>query len=179
MAFRPAREFLPSRLHHPSSADTNAGADNGDRRNHREEVAVESHCVHYGSTAAVAVAILTLTRWIGFDNLVLHEWRGSCHVAGVDCRIEITRSGSGVVVYLAGRLGHAQVPDLVASCARAGLPLRVDLSELIAADAVGIDALLRVRDMGAVLDNVPTYLQLKIDSLELERRSTPGQEDEP
>ena len=96
-------------------------------------------------------------------------WRASCEAVGVDCRLDVTRDATGAVVHLAGRLRHLQVPDLVETCVNAGLPLRVDLSQLISADAVGIDALIRVRDMGGVLDGLPTFLQLTIDSRTEER----------
>jgi hypothetical protein len=94
----------------------------------------------------------------------------------VDCRIDVVRGASGVVVHLAGRLRHVQVSDFIEACINAGVPLRVDLRELISTDAVGLDALLRVREMGAKLESVPTYLQLKIDGLARERRSKPGSE---
>jgi hypothetical protein len=94
----------------------------------------------------------------------------------VDCRIEVVRGTAGVVVHLAGRLQHVQVSDFIETCVKAGVPLRVDLRELISTDAVGLDALLRVREMGATLESVPIYLQLKIDSLARERRATPRSE---
>jgi hypothetical protein len=93
--------------------------------------------------------------------------------SGVDCRIEVVRGATSVVVHLAGRLRHVQVSDFIEACIKAGAPLRVDLRELISTDAVGLDALLRVREMGATLEGVPIYLQLKIDSLARERRATP------
>ena len=90
----------------------------------------------------------------------------------MDCRIEVVRGVPGAVVHLAGRLGDAQVPDFLEACASAGRPLRVDLSELISADAAGIDALRRVREMGVILDGVPGYLRLKIESLVRDTRAT-------
>jgi hypothetical protein len=41
----------------PSSADTNAGADNGDQRNYCGVVAIGSHCASYDSTGVVTVGI--------------------------------------------------------------------------------------------------------------------------
>jgi hypothetical protein len=103
----------------------------------------------------------------------VRTWPGSCGKLGVECRIEVVHGVLGVVVHLAGRLQHAQVPDFVETCAKVGKPLRIDLTELISADAVGIEALLRVREMGAVLDGVPEYLHLKIESLARERPPRP------
>lgn len=91
----------------------------------------------------------------------------------MECRIEVVHGVLGVVVHLAGRLQYAQVPDFVETCAKVGRPLRIDLTELISADAVGIEALLRVREMGAVLDSVPEYLHLKIESLARDRPPRP------
>jgi hypothetical protein len=91
----------------------------------------------------------------------------------VECRIEVADDAVGVVVRLAGRLGDAQVPDFVQICATAKKPLRIDLTELISADRIGLEALLRVRGMGAVLDGVPEYLHLKIESLAREQSGKP------
>ena len=42
--------------------------------------------------------------------------------------------------------------------------MELDLTELVSADAAGIDALQRIRDKGAQLVGVPGYIQLKLDS---------------
>jgi hypothetical protein len=91
----------------------------------------------------------------------------------VECRIELVDGVLGSVVRLAGRLRGAQVPAFVETCAKAGRPFRIDLSELVSADAVGLEALLRVREQGAMLDGMPEYLQLKVESLARERASKP------
>ena len=88
----------------------------------------------------------------------------------MECRIEVVHGVLGTVVRLAGRLGDVQVPDFVETCAKAPRPLRIDLSELVSVDAVGVDALLRVREMGAVFYGLSEYLHLKIESLARERR---------
>ena len=105
--------------------------------------------------------------------LAVCTWPDSCDGPGVECRIEVVRGVLGTVVRLAGRLGDAQVPDFVETCAKVAKPLRIDLSELVSVDAVGIEALLRVREMGAVFDGLPEYLHLKIEALARERRSGP------
>lgn len=51
------------------------------------------------------------------------------------------------------------------NCLAAGTPLRIDVSELFSADAVGMDALLRVRERGATFEGMPIHLQMKMDSL--------------
>jgi hypothetical protein len=81
----------------------------------------------------------------------------------VDCWIGVVTELDRRVVRLAGRLSVAQVPELLTACAYRG-PLDLDLTDLVSADAAGIDALQRVRSQGANLVGTPGYLQLKIDS---------------
>jgi hypothetical protein len=65
------------------------------------------------------------------------------------------------VVRLAGRLGEAQVPELLLACAEAD-PLVLDLSDLVSADAAGLEALRRVETRGATFVGVPGYIQLQL-----------------
>jgi hypothetical protein len=81
----------------------------------------------------------------------------------VDCWIGLDQEGDRSVVRLAGKLGAAQVPELLLACTREG-PLQVDLTDLVAIDAVGVEALQRVRARGAILIGAPGYIQLKLDS---------------
>jgi anti-anti-sigma regulatory factor len=88
----------------------------------------------------------------------------------VPCRIEVRRDDDRVVVHLAGRLSEAEVPDLLQACATSRKPPSLELDELVSADAVGIDALLRMRQKGARLVGLPEYLRLKLDTLARERQ---------
>ena len=106
-------------------------------------------------------------------RLPLCTWPGSCDAPGVECRIQVVHGVLGTIVHLAGRLGDVQVPDFVETCAKAARPLRIDLSELVSVDAAGIEALLHVRETGAVFDGLPEYLHLKIESLARERPPGP------
>jgi ABC-type transporter Mla MlaB component len=81
----------------------------------------------------------------------------------VDCWIGIATEGDRRVVRLAGRLSVAQVPELLTACAPGGA-LDLDLSDLVSADAAGVEALQRVRGQGATLVGTPGYIQMKIDS---------------
>ena len=65
------------------------------------------------------------------------------------------------IVRLAGRLGESQVPELLMACGEAG-PLELDLSDLLSADAAGLEALQRVQARGATLVGVPGYIQLQL-----------------
>ena len=85
------------------------------------------------------------------------------------CRIQIRREEGRAVVRLAGHLTGAQVPDLLAACAGGSDRARVELDELQSADVVGLDALLRVEERGAVLVGLLEYLQFELDALRRKR----------
>ena len=83
--------------------------------------------------------------------------------AVVDCWIGVTQEKDQRIVRLAGRLAEAQVPELLQACAGAEA-LQLDLTDLVSADAAGLEALQRVRARGALFVGVPGYIQLKLDS---------------
>jgi hypothetical protein len=85
-------------------------------------------------------------------------------MTGVDCRIQVMDEGDVRVVTIAGRLMHDHVPGLLTACGRATL-LRLDLTDVLSVDPIAADALRRLRDSGAQLTGVPTYIQLKLDSI--------------
>jgi anti-anti-sigma regulatory factor len=77
----------------------------------------------------------------------------------MDCRIDIVQQADGRTVLLAGRLMAAQVHELCATCGALGQHVRVDLTDLLSADAVGVDALRRLHHRGAELIGVPAYFR--------------------
>jgi hypothetical protein len=79
----------------------------------------------------------------------------------VECWIGVVREPDRRIVRLAGRLSAAQVPELLGACE---VPLEIDLTELVSADVAGVEALQRLRDLGATLVGAPGYLQMKLDS---------------
>ena len=81
----------------------------------------------------------------------------------VDCWIGVVQEGDRRLVRLAGRLSAAQVPELLTVCTGT-VPLRIDLTDLVSADASGIEALQLLRGRGATLSGAPGYLQLQLDS---------------
>ena len=81
----------------------------------------------------------------------------------MDCWIGVVHEAERRVVRLAGRLAYSQVPELMRSYEGAA-SLYIDLTEMVSADLVGIDALRRLRALGATLVGVPGYIQLKLDS---------------
>lgn len=78
---------------------------------------------------------------------------------GVECRIEVQQRPDGCTIQLAGRLNAARVHELRSACAGACGPLRIDLTDLLSADAVGLDALQRLRSAGAEIVGVAQYLR--------------------
>ena len=85
------------------------------------------------------------------------------------CRIVTRNEDDRLVVHLAGRLGEAQVPALLQLCGQSTAAPIVELDELLSADAIGMDALLRIERQGAELVGVPQYIRLKLDVLARER----------
>jgi hypothetical protein len=79
----------------------------------------------------------------------------------VDCRIQVLDDYGVRTVRVAGRLGNAHIPDLLMACGTISATLRVDLSDVMSADAFAVDALRRLRDGGAQLVGVPRYIELK------------------
>jgi len=80
----------------------------------------------------------------------------------VECWIGVTTEEGHRMVRVAGRLSVAHVPEMLNACAdTAGLQL--NLTDLVSADAAGIEALQRIRDRGASIIGAPGYIQLKLD----------------
>lgn len=69
------------------------------------------------------------------------------------------RQRDGCTIYLAGHLRAEQVHELGRIYAAGSGRIRIDLTDLLSADAVGIDALRRLRHAGADLVGVPRYLR--------------------
>lgn len=63
------------------------------------------------------------------------------------------------------------MPDLLEACSlRADETLILELDELVSADPVGIDALLRLERQGGRLVALPQFLRLALDSLARDER---------
>jgi anti-anti-sigma regulatory factor len=77
----------------------------------------------------------------------------------VDCRIEVEVQRDGCTVYLAGRLKAEQVHELRGICSSADGWIRIDLTDLLSADAVGVDVLRRLQQDGVELVGVAHYLR--------------------
>ena len=81
----------------------------------------------------------------------------------MDCWIGVAQEGNRRVVRLAGRLCDVQVPELRRACEGSG-PLVLDLTDLLAVDATGIEAIRGIRRAGAALVGANGYIQLKLES---------------
>ena len=77
----------------------------------------------------------------------------------MECRIQVQQQAGGCTIHLAGRLNAAQVHELRTAFADATGPIRIDLTDLLSADAVGLDALQRLRSSGAEIVGVAQYLR--------------------
>ena len=88
----------------------------------------------------------------------------------MDCWIQVFEQDDVRTVRVAGRMEQAHVPDLLNACAAAPGRVSVDLTDVVSADLVAVNALGRIRDAGAELVGVPTYIQFKLDSLAAKTR---------
>jgi hypothetical protein len=87
----------------------------------------------------------------------------------VECLIEVVEGADVRLIRLAGRLAEAQVPELLRVCDAAVVPLQLHLGNLMSLDAVGLETLHRLRQRGAALIEVPTYIELRLNSLAARR----------
>lgn len=92
-------------------------------------------------------------------SLSLRTGAALAYCPAVDCRIQVVQEQQLCTVRLAGRLNDAQVYELFSVCAKAAGPVQIDLTDLLSADAVGLDALRRLRIDGAELVGVAQYLR--------------------
>lgn len=83
----------------------------------------------------------------------------------MECLISVVQSVGPRVVRVAGRLTDAQVPDLLRVCAADVGLVQIDLGELVSADAVGLEALRRLRASGARIVNAPRFIELTLDAM--------------
>jgi anti-anti-sigma regulatory factor len=83
----------------------------------------------------------------------------------VDCLIDHVDEPNRRVVRIVGRLAFPQVADLNRVCdERAGRQLVLDLTELLHADSIGVEALRSLRRGGATLVKMSEYMRLKLEA---------------
>jgi hypothetical protein len=79
----------------------------------------------------------------------------------VHCWIGVAHGQGRRTVRLAGALSEEEVPDLLETCGDLSA-VTLDLTDLVDADDVALDALRRIRLGGATLVGVPEYMQRKL-----------------
>ena len=79
-------------------------------------------------------------------------------------RADIDDSGGQRTFRLAGRLEKEPSAELARLCAEAGVPVRLDLTDLLSADDAGLEALVALRSRGAELVGASPYLALRLET---------------
>ena len=92
----------------------------------------------------------------------------------MDCLIEIVDSSDHRLIRLVGRLTAAEVHDLHQACRDSQHAVRLNLSELVSVDTLGLEVLHGLQRDGAHFIEVPVYIQLKLDALSSRRRKGSG-----
>jgi ABC-type transporter Mla MlaB component len=84
-------------------------------------------------------------------------------------RAEVIDEGGRITLRLAGRLDLEQSSELVHLYDQAHGAVCLELSDLVSADAAGLDTLRMLRTRGAELLRLSPYLTLRLDAKPLER----------
>ena len=79
-------------------------------------------------------------------------------------RIELAVGSDPATMVLQGRLSVAEVAVLEETAAEAGLPLCLDLRQLLGADADGLRALRRQRRRGVCFTGASPYMELLLET---------------
>lgn len=78
-------------------------------------------------------------------------------------RIDVTSQHGKTVVAVAGWLQGDAVDELARACREIDGPVTLDLTELVATDASGVELLTALRTKGAETSGLSPYLQLLLD----------------
>jgi hypothetical protein len=78
-------------------------------------------------------------------------------------RIDLAGGSDPATMVLQGRLSVAEVAVFEKTAAEAGLPLCLDLGQLLGADAEGLRALRRQQRRGALFTGVSPYMELLLE----------------
>ena len=81
----------------------------------------------------------------------------------MEIRIDITSEGPETVVRIAGRLSGVAVAQLKKACDPIEGPFVIDLSNLLFADAGGIDVIRALDDRGAEVRGASPFVQLLLE----------------
>jgi hypothetical protein len=81
----------------------------------------------------------------------------------VACRIHKAQDGDRVIVVVAGRVEEAHVGDLNRLCSEDSRSVVLDLTDVLSADHIAVEALRRLRNRGVSIVGAPRYLQFTLD----------------
>ena len=81
----------------------------------------------------------------------------------MDIRIDIETKGPDDVVHVSGRLVVSSIKQLAGVCEPLEGNFVLDLSELVFADAAGIDVIRSLREKGADISGMSSFIKLLID----------------
>ncbi len=79
-------------------------------------------------------------------------------------RIDVDAGAGSRTIVLHGRLSKAEVAEFERAVAEVGLPLRIDLGQLVATDAEGRLSLCRQKRRGACLVGASAYIGMLLES---------------
>ena len=79
-------------------------------------------------------------------------------------RAEVVIDESRLTLRLAGRLDLEQSPEIAHLYDQAHGAMRLDLTDLLSADAAGLETLRMLRSRGAVLVGLSPYLTLRLEA---------------
>jgi len=79
-------------------------------------------------------------------------------------KAEVVDDGGRITLRLAGRLDREQSPELLHLYDETRVAVRLDLTDLLSADAAGLDTLRTLRSRGAGLVGLTPYLGLQLDA---------------
>ena len=80
----------------------------------------------------------------------------------VQFRAEVNDVGTTRTIRAAGRLGRSEAAELVRLCADRPKVLRLDLTDLVWADAAGFETLAALEEQGAALVGASPYITLRL-----------------
>jgi hypothetical protein len=84
--------------------------------------------------------------------------------SGMQFRAEVEDREERRIVRLAGRLERTPSPDLLRLCDETQKPVRLDLTDLLSADEVGLETLGILQSRGAELVGASPYLALQLET---------------
>jgi len=85
----------------------------------------------------------------------------SCHTVGImEIRIDITSEGSKTIVFIAGRLSGRAVAQFRQACDPIEDAFVLDLSDLLFADATGIDIIRTIVEKGTEIRGASPFIRL-------------------